>query len=62
MGEEYIVGQEEAGERLIVSCQGKVESYSRTYIQKLIEEGHCKVNGKNASPGSSFMKGTRWKP
>ncbi|MGI6586659.1 MAG: RluA family pseudouridine synthase [Gracilibacteraceae bacterium] len=56
---EYIVSQEEVGERLDCFLAGKVEGYSRTYIQKLIEEGHCKVNGKNAKPKLKLHEGDK---
>jgi len=50
---------EDAGERLDCFLSGKVEGYSRTYMQKLIEEGHCKVNGKNAKPRFKLREGDR---
>lgn len=56
---EYIVSQEEVGERLDCFLAGKVEGYSRTYIQKLIEEGHCKVNGENAKPKLKLHEGDK---
>ncbi len=56
---EYIAGPEAEGERLDCFLSGKVEGYSRTYMQKLIEEGHCKVNGKNAKPRFKLREGDR---
>jgi len=45
---EFIIEPYEAGKRVDAFLSEKIEGYSRTYIQKLIDEGHCKVNGKNA--------------
>jgi len=56
---EYIAGPEAEGERFDCFLSGKVEGYSRTYMQKLIEEGHCKVNGKNAKPRFKLREGDR---
>jgi 23S rRNA pseudouridine1911/1915/1917 synthase len=56
---EYIAETEAEGERLDSFLSEKVEGYSRTYIQKLIEEGHCKVNGKNAKPGLRLRRGDK---
>jgi len=56
---EYIAEPEAEGERLDCFLSEKVEGYSRTYMQKLIEEGHCKVNGKNAKPGLRLRKGDK---
>lgn len=53
----YIVSPEAEGERLDSFLSEKVEGYSRTYMQKLIEEGRCKVNGKNAKPGLKLREG-----
>jgi len=44
---EFSITLEEAGKRLDSFLSEKIEGYSRTYMQKLIDEGHCKVNGKN---------------
>lgn len=43
----FNVEQEDAGKRLDSFLSEKIEGYSRTYMQKLIDEGHCKVNGKD---------------
>ncbi|HYE80607.1 MAG TPA: RluA family pseudouridine synthase [Clostridia bacterium] len=47
---EFNIEPEEAGKRLDSFLSEKIEGYSRTYMQKLIDDGSCKVNGKSAKP------------
>ncbi|MEA4847754.1 MAG: RluA family pseudouridine synthase [Clostridiaceae bacterium] len=56
---EYVAGPEAAGKRLDRFLAEKVEGYSRTYIQELIEDGHCRVNGKNAKPKLKLCEGDK---
>lgn len=44
----FSIEAEEAGKRLDSFLSEKIDGYSRTYMQKLIEEGHCKINEKAA--------------
>ncbi len=50
---------EEAGKRLDSFLSDKIEGYSRTYMQKLIDEGHCKVNGKSAKSNLKLRQGDK---
>lgn len=54
---EFHIEPEEAGKRLDSFLSEKIEGYSRTYMQKLIQEGSCKVNGKNAKPNLKLRQG-----
>ena len=47
---EYIVEQEDAGKRLDVYLNEKVDGFSRTYMHKLIEDNLVTVNNKQAKP------------
>ncbi len=49
----------EAGERLDRVMQAAVPECSRTVIQRLIEDGHVKVDGKAARPGHKLRRGER---
>lgn len=53
----FNIEAEEAGKRLDSFLAEKIEGYSRTYMQKLIEEGSCKVNGKAAKPNLKLRQG-----
>lgn len=55
----FDIEAEEAGKRLDSFLSEKIEGYSRTYMQKLIDEGHCKVNGKNAKSNLKLHQGDR---
>ena len=48
--EEIRLTVDNTGERLDVWLAGKIEGYSRTYLQKLIREGYILVNNTNARP------------
>ena len=56
---EFNIESEEAGRRFDTFLTEKIEGYSRTYMQKLIDEGHCKVNGKNAKPNLKLREGDK---
>lgn len=44
----FSVEPEDEGKRLDIFLSGKIKGYSRTYMQKLIDEGYCKVSGRKA--------------
>lgn len=54
---EFSIELEEAGKRLDSFLSEKIEGYSRTYMQKLIDGGQCKVNGKNAKSNLKLHEG-----
>jgi len=54
---EFSIEHEEAGKRFDSFLSEKIEGYSRTYMQKLIDEGNCKVNGKNAKSNLKLREG-----
>jgi len=54
---EFNIEPEEAGKRLDSFLSEKIDGYSRTYMQKLIDEGSCKVNGKSAKSNLKLRKG-----
>lgn len=56
---EFNIEQEEAGKRLDSFLSEKIAGYSRTYMQKLIEDGSCKVNGSNAKANLKLRQGDR---
>lgn len=56
---EFDIEPEEAGKRLDSFLSEKIEGYSRTYMQKLIEEGQCSVNGKKGKPNTKLKAGDR---
>lgn len=56
---EFYIDTETEGKRLDTFLSEKVEGYSRTYMQKLIEEEHCKVNGKSAKANLKLRNGDR---
>jgi 23S rRNA pseudouridine1911/1915/1917 synthase len=53
----FNIEPEEAGKRLDSFLSEKIEGYSRTYMQKLIEEGHCNVNNKAAKANYKLRQG-----
>lgn len=53
---EFIVDEEYEGKRIDSFLSEKIEGYSRTYMQKLIEEKCCKVNGKGAKSNLKLRK------
>lgn len=56
---EFNIDSEAEGKRLDTFLSEKIEGYSRTYMQKLIEEEHCKVNGKSAKSNLKLRNGDR---
>jgi 23S rRNA pseudouridine1911/1915/1917 synthase len=56
---EFETELEEAGKRLDSFLSEKIDGYSRTYMQKLIDEGHCKVNGKNEKSNHKLRQGDK---
>jgi 23S rRNA pseudouridine1911/1915/1917 synthase len=52
----FLVG-DQAGERLDRALQQAMPDHSRTTIQRLIEDGHVRVNGKTARPGQRLRAG-----
>lgn len=56
---EFETELEAAGKRLDSFLSEKIDGYSRTYMQKLIDEGHCKVNGKSAKSNLKLRQGDR---
>lgn len=54
---EFNIEPYEAGKRFDSFLSEKIEGCSRTYIQKLIDKGHCKVNGKNAKSNLKLRAG-----
>lgn len=55
----FSIEPEEVGKRLDSYLSEKIEGYSRTYMQKLIDEGHCKVNGKGVKANYKLRLGDR---
>lgn len=53
----FEAGLVEAGKRLDSFLSERIEGYSRTYMQKLIDEGHCKVNGKISKSNYKLRQG-----
>ncbi len=56
---EFYIEPEEVGKRLDSFLSEKIEGYSRTYMQKLIDEGHCKVGGKNVKSNFKLRTGDK---
>ena len=56
---EFNIEAEEQGKRLDSFLSEKIEGYSRTYMQKLIEDENCKVNGKGAKSNLKLRQGDR---
>ncbi len=56
---EFYIEPEEAGKRLDTFLSEKIEGYSRTYMQKLIDEGNCKVNGGSAKANFKLRREDR---
>ncbi|HWR60268.1 MAG TPA: RluA family pseudouridine synthase [Clostridia bacterium] len=56
---EFYIASEAEGKRLDSFLAEKIEGYSRTYMQKLIDGEHCKVNGKNARSNLKLRSGDR---
>lgn len=54
---EFNIEAEDEGKRIDSFLSEKIEGYSRTYMQKLIEEEYCKVNGKSARSNLKLRKG-----
>lgn len=54
---EFYIASEAEGKRLDSFLAEKIEGYSRTYMQKLIDEEHCKVNGKSAKSNLKLRSG-----
>lgn len=54
---EFNIEEPDEGKRIDSFLSEKVEGYSRTYMQKLIEEEHCKVNGKSARSNLKLRRG-----
>ncbi len=48
---------EDEGKRLDCFLSGRIDVFSRTYMQKLIETGHCKVGGKDTKTGYKLRSG-----
>lgn len=47
---EFCIGLDDEGKRLDFFLSENIEGYSRTYMQKIINEGYCKINGIIAKP------------
>jgi len=56
---EFYIASEAEGKRLDTFLSEQIEGYSRTYMQKLIEEEHCRVNGKGAKSNLKLRIGDR---
>lgn len=54
---EFHIDSETEGKRLDSFLSEKIEGYSRTYMQKLIAEEYCKVNGKGAKSNLKLRNG-----
>ncbi|HPB32206.1 MAG TPA: RluA family pseudouridine synthase [Candidatus Sumerlaeota bacterium] len=54
---EYIVGPEEAGERVDLFLASFLEGFSRTFIQKMIRQGCLRINGKTPKPSHILNEG-----
>ena len=54
---EFYIEAEDQGKRLDAFLSEKIEGYSRTYMQKLIEDQSCKVNGKGAKSNLKLRQG-----
>lgn len=50
---------EDEGKRLDIFLSEKIEGYSRTYMQKLIKDGYCLVNGEVAKPKLKLHQGEK---
>jgi len=53
----FKIEAEDEGKRLDCFLSGEIDGFSRTYMQKLIDEGHCKVSGKDAKPRYKLRRG-----
>lgn len=56
---EFIIEADDNGKRIDTFLSEKIEGYSRTYMQKLIEEQNCKVNGKSTKPNLKLRQNDR---
>lgn len=56
---EFNIEYEEAGKRLDSFLSEKIEGFSRTYMQKLIDEGQCTVNYKTAKSNFKLRAGDK---
>jgi 23S rRNA pseudouridine1911/1915/1917 synthase len=56
---EFAVPAEDAGSRLDRCLSGLMEGFSRSYLQKLIEEGRVSVEGKNGRASRKLKAGER---
>jgi len=56
---EFYIDSEAEGKRLDSFLAEKIEGCSRTYMQKLIEEECCKVNGKSAKSNLKLRSGDK---
>ena len=57
MMESVVITSQEAGERLDQFLQTQIGDHSRSFIQKLIKEGNCLVNGKQVKSGYMLRAG-----
>lgn len=56
---EYFTVENEEGERVDRFLAGEIEAASRSYIQKLIKDGHIKINGKPVKASYRLALGDR---
>lgn len=54
---EFNIEPAEVGKRLDSFLSERIEGYSRTYMQKLIDEGNCRVGGNGAKSNHKLRQG-----
>ena len=57
----FIIDPTDEGKRLDTFVASKIESLTRSYIQKLIEEGLITIDGASAKSGTRTRSGWLWK-
>ena len=56
---EFSIEADDEGKRIDSFLSEKIEGYSRTYMQKLIEEEYCKVNGRRVKSNLKLRPGDK---
>ena len=55
----FSITSDDSGKRLDIWLTAKLEKYSRSFIEKLIEDGNAVVNGKNVKTGYKIKNGDK---
>ncbi len=55
----FSITTDDSGKRLDIWLTAKLEKYSRSFIEKLIEDGNAAVNGKNVKAGYKMKAGDK---